>query len=96
LVLIVPRSILEYSFSTWKSKAIYDNSKFAIWGNNRSNSGSKPMKVHNVALVGAGRMGCLHARNLAANPRFRLAAIADHSEQLATSLANEIGASVAS
>ncbi|HTG64398.1 MAG TPA: inositol 2-dehydrogenase [Sphingomicrobium sp.] len=54
------------------------------------------MKVHNVALVGAGRMGCLHARNLAANPRFRLAAIADHSEQLATSLANEIGASVAS
>lgn len=48
------------------------------------------MKVHNVALVGAGRMGGLHARNLAASPRFRLAAIADHSGELAGSLADEL------
>ncbi len=54
------------------------------------------MKVHNVALVGAGRMGALHARNVAASPRFRLAAIADHSESLARSLADELGTKVAS
>ena len=54
------------------------------------------MKVHNVALVGAGRMGGLHARNVAASSRFRLAAIADHSAELAAGLANELGATVAS
>ena len=54
------------------------------------------MKVHNVALVGAGRMGGLHARNVAASSRFRLAAIADHSEELAAGLANELGSAVAS
>ena len=54
------------------------------------------MKIHNVALVGAGRMGGLHAHNVAASSRFRLVAIADHSEQLAASLANELGARVAS
>lgn len=54
------------------------------------------MNVHNVALVGAGRMGALHAHSVAANPRFRLAAVADHSEELAGSLAGELGAVVAS
>lgn len=54
------------------------------------------MKVHNVALVGAGRMGELHARNAASNPRFRLAAIADHNEQLASNLARETDSTVAS
>ena len=54
------------------------------------------MKIHNVALVGAGRMGGLHARNAAASPRFKLAAIADHSEQLASDLAGEVGSAVAS
>ena len=49
------------------------------------------MNVHNVALVGAGRMGGLHARNLAASPRFRLVAIADHDENLARELASELG-----
>jgi len=53
------------------------------------------MQIHNVALVGAGRMGSLHAANLAASPRFRLAAIADHSEELAQDLAGEVGAKVA-
>ncbi len=54
------------------------------------------MKIHNVALVGAGRMGALHARNAAASPRFRLTAIADHSEELAEGLAHEVGSTVAS
>lgn len=54
------------------------------------------MKIHKVALVGAGRMGGLHAHNVASSPRFQLAAIADHSEQLATGLATELGATVAS
>ena len=54
------------------------------------------MNVHNVALVGAGRMGALHARNVVASPRFRLAAIADHSEHLAASLADELGTMVSS
>ncbi|MCL6740799.1 inositol 2-dehydrogenase [Sphingomonas sp. RB56-2] len=54
------------------------------------------MKVHNVALVGAGRMGELHARNAASNPRFRLAAIADHNEQLASSVARETASAAAS
>jgi myo-inositol 2-dehydrogenase/D-chiro-inositol 1-dehydrogenase len=53
------------------------------------------MKIHNVALVGAGRMGGLHARNAAASPRFNLSMIADHSEELAESLAREIGSAVA-
>ena len=54
------------------------------------------MRIHNVALVGAGRMGALHASNLAASQRFRLAAIADHSERLAGGLAGEVGSRVAS
>lgn len=52
------------------------------------------MKVHDIALVGAGRMGGLHARNLAVSPRFRLVGIADHNEELAAQLANELGTSV--
>ncbi len=54
------------------------------------------MKIHNVALVGAGRMGALHAKNAAASQRFRLTAIADHSEELASSLAREVDSTVAS
>ena len=52
------------------------------------------MTVHQVALIGAGRMGGLHARNVAANPRFILAAVADHNEELAKELANEVGTRV--
>jgi myo-inositol 2-dehydrogenase/D-chiro-inositol 1-dehydrogenase len=39
-------------------------------------------------------MGGLHARNVAASPRFTLAAVADHNEELARELANELGAPV--
>ena len=54
------------------------------------------MKIHNVALVGAGRMGALHAKNTASSQRLRLAAIADHSEEMAASLAREVDSTVAS
>ena len=40
-------------------------------------------------------MGELHARNAASNPRFRLAAITDHNEQLASKLAREAGSTAA-
>jgi myo-inositol 2-dehydrogenase/D-chiro-inositol 1-dehydrogenase len=40
-------------------------------------------------------MGSLHARNASINPRFRLAAIADHDEHLAAQLASEVGCSAA-
>jgi myo-inositol 2-dehydrogenase/D-chiro-inositol 1-dehydrogenase len=56
---------------------------------------SAAMTVHKVALVGAGRMGSLHARNAAANPRLALATIADHDKSLAETLAGETGAAVA-
>ena len=48
------------------------------------------MKGHQVALVGAGRMGSLHASNIVASPRLGLAAIADHHEELAKKLAGEL------
>jgi len=53
------------------------------------------MKVRQIALVGAGRMGGLHARNAATSARFHLAAIADHNHELAKDLADELGTSVA-
>ena len=49
------------------------------------------MMVHDVALVGAGRMGSLHAQNLARSSRFRLVGVADHNEELADKLASELG-----
>jgi myo-inositol 2-dehydrogenase/D-chiro-inositol 1-dehydrogenase len=51
------------------------------------------MKAYDVALVGAGRMGALHGRNLASSPRFRLVGIADHNQELASGLASELGTS---
>ena len=53
------------------------------------------MKVHRIALVGAGRMGALHAHIAAANHRFHLAAVADHNRDLAKSLADELGTDLA-
>jgi len=49
-----------------------------------------------IALLGAGRMGALHGRNAAANPRFDLAWIVDPAEALAERLAAETGAKVTS
>jgi myo-inositol 2-dehydrogenase/D-chiro-inositol 1-dehydrogenase len=50
------------------------------------------MLIHRIALVGAGRMGSLHAGNAAANPRFTLAAVADHNAAMASELAGKLGA----
>ena len=50
------------------------------------------MPAYKTALVGAGRMGALHAANAAANARFELVAIADHDHSKAGQLASEIGA----
>lgn len=49
---------------------------------------------HTIGLVGAGRMGSLHARNAAANPRFHLNLITDHEPGAADALASEVGASL--
>ena len=48
-----------------------------------------------VAAIGAGRMGSVHARNVAANPRMQLACVADTDEARAGALARELGARVA-
>ena len=48
-----------------------------------------------MALLGAGRIGQIHGRNVADNPRARLAAIADADAKAAESLAAATGAKVA-
>jgi len=50
--------------------------------------------MHNVVLVGAGRIGRIHAANAARHPRLRLAGIVDPVEAAARSLAHEHGAAV--
>ena len=46
----------------------------------------------NIGLIGTGRMGGLHARNLAAHPRVRSLLIADADAERAASVAAEVGA----
>jgi myo-inositol 2-dehydrogenase/D-chiro-inositol 1-dehydrogenase len=50
--------------------------------------------MHNIALVGAGRIGRIHARNAALNPRIHLAGIVDPVAAAAQSLAQEWNAPV--
>jgi myo-inositol 2-dehydrogenase/D-chiro-inositol 1-dehydrogenase len=45
-----------------------------------------------IAMLGAGRIGKIHARNIAANPRCRLVAVADAIADSARSLAESLGA----
>ncbi|GAB3515912.1 inositol 2-dehydrogenase [Pseudoxanthomonas daejeonensis] len=45
--------------------------------------------MHDIVLVGAGRIGRIHARNAALNPRLRLAGIVDPMEGAAQALAAE-------
>jgi myo-inositol 2-dehydrogenase/D-chiro-inositol 1-dehydrogenase len=45
-----------------------------------------------IAMLGAGRIGKIHARNVAANPRCRLVAVADAIADSARSLAESLGA----
>jgi len=49
-----------------------------------------------VAQLGAGRMGAIHARNAAANPRLNLVALVDPRPEVAGPLAAELGARLAS
>ena len=51
--------------------------------------------MHKVALIGAGRIGRIHARNAALHPRLTLAAIVDPVEASAASLAGEWSAEIA-
>ena len=51
--------------------------------------------MHKLALIGAGRIGRIHARNAALHPRLALAAVVDPVEASAASLAAEWGAPVA-
>jgi myo-inositol 2-dehydrogenase/D-chiro-inositol 1-dehydrogenase len=50
--------------------------------------------MHNVVLVGAGRIGRIHGRNVAANPRLKLAGVVDPVGAAAQSLASECGSHV--
>lgn len=52
--------------------------------------------MHDVALIGAGRIGKIHAANAAANPRLRLACVIDPVTEGAHALARQYGAQVRS
>lgn len=45
--------------------------------------------MHDIVLIGAGRIGRIHARNAALNPRLRLAGIVDPVDAAAQALASE-------
>ncbi len=49
-----------------------------------------------IAVIGAGRIGRIHAKNVAAHPRLRLKAIADPIGNSAAELAAETGAAISS
>lgn len=44
-----------------------------------------------VAVIGAGRMGTVHARNVAANPRMRLAGVVEADRERGAALCRELG-----
>ena len=50
---------------------------------------------HAIALVGAGRIGRIHAHNAVRNPRLQLAAVVDPQQDAAAALAQECGGTVA-
>jgi myo-inositol 2-dehydrogenase/D-chiro-inositol 1-dehydrogenase len=52
------------------------------------------INVPKIALLGAGRMGQVHGRNAAANPRLQLAAIVDAHAPTAEALAADLGCAV--
>ncbi len=53
-------------------------------------------KIYNIALLGAGRIGQVHAANIAAHPLSRLSIVVDPQEGIARQLAEAYGASVCS
>lgn len=50
--------------------------------------------MHAVAMIGAGRIGRIHAATIAAHPRLRLACVADATTYIAQELAAQYGATV--
>ena len=52
--------------------------------------------MHDIVLIGAGRIGRIHARNAALNPRLRLAGIVDPVDAAAQALATEWNTAVTS
>ena len=50
--------------------------------------------MHDIALIGAGRIGRIHAANIAAHPRLRLTRIIDPAADAAAALAAQYGATV--
>ena len=50
--------------------------------------------MHKVAIIGAGRIGRIHARNAASHPRLSLAGVVDPVAESAQSLAQEHGSTV--
>jgi myo-inositol 2-dehydrogenase/D-chiro-inositol 1-dehydrogenase len=52
--------------------------------------------MHAIALIGAGRIGRIHAANIAADPRLKLAYVVDPVADAAAALARQFGATVAS
>jgi myo-inositol 2-dehydrogenase / D-chiro-inositol 1-dehydrogenase len=50
--------------------------------------------MHDIALIGAGRIGKIHAANAAKNPRLRLAKVIDPFASAAEQLASDYGATV--
>ncbi|HBN51877.1 MAG TPA: inositol 2-dehydrogenase, partial [Thalassospira sp.] len=52
--------------------------------------------MYNIALLGAGRIGQVHAANIAAHPLSRLSTVVDPQEGIARQLAEAYGASVRS
>lgn len=50
--------------------------------------------MHDIALIGAGRIGKIHAANLAANPRLRLARVVDPFPEAAAAVAAQYDAQV--
>lgn len=52
--------------------------------------------MNDIALIGAGRIGKIHAANVAANPKLRLARVVDPFADAAAALAGSYGAQVSS
>ena len=53
-------------------------------------------QVHDVVLIGAGRMGQIHGPNAARHPGLRLRYIVETDAQLAAQLAESLGAEIVS
>src|SRR3954466_12520028 len=53
-------------------------------------------RMLSIAVIGAGRIGSIHARNIAARPGVRLAGVADVDTRAAERLASQCGAQAVS